>query len=242
MKSFSSSAPMSNRAACQLADRPGYTSKSSNKLHKPMLPSTHEAFFSLHLVAGVRVLRLQSSDGMNRLTRARVAALRDAVDEITTHPAPLIVTGNQKFFSVGADLQEIAALTSPAAYEFSWLGQRLMDAVERAPAPVCAAVSGYCMGGGLDLALACHHRIASPNAIFGHRGAALGLITGWGGTQRLSRLIGKSPALHMFAAAEKIDAQNALKSGLVDQLADNPVRAALRFAQGRQQADAPWKN
>ena len=68
------------------------------------------------------------------------------------------------------------------------------------------AISGYCMGGGLDLALACQHRIASPHAVFGHRGAALGLITGWGGTQRLPRLVGKGAALEMFVAAEKLNA------------------------------------
>jgi enoyl-CoA hydratase/carnithine racemase len=199
-----------------------------------MLPPAQGAFLSLHRTGGVRILELQSDDGMNRLTRARVAALIDALDKMTADPEPLIVTGNQKFFSVGADLREIASLTSPAAYEFSRLGQQLMDAVMCFPAPVCAAIYGYCMGGGLDLALACHHRIASPGAILGHRGAALGLITGWGGTQRLSRVIGKAQALHMFVAAEKIDAQNALQSGLVDHVVKNPLRAALRFARDRQ--------
>jgi enoyl-CoA hydratase/carnithine racemase len=198
-----------------------------------MQPAPHEAFFSLRRAGGARVLQLQSGDGTNRLTRARVAALIDALEEMTTDPRPLIITGNQRFFSVGADLQEIAALTSPAAYEFSQLGQRLMNAVAGFPELVCAAICGYCMGGGFDLALACHHRIASPDAIFGHRGTALGLITGWGGTQRLSRLAGKSAALHMFVAAEKIDAQSALQSGLVDRVARNPLRAALRFAQDR---------
>jgi len=74
------------------------------------------------------------------------------------------------------------------------MGQGLMKLIEQFPAPVYAAIYGYCMGGGLDLALACHRRIASPHAVFGHRGAALGLITGWGGTQRLPRLIGKTRA------------------------------------------------
>ncbi len=101
-----------------------------------------------------------------------------------------------------------------------------MAAIEHFPAPVYAAVSGYCMGGGLDLALACHCRIATPNAIFGHRGAALGLITGWGGTQRLPRLISKGRALEIFVTAEKINAQRALEIGLIDAIADNPVAEA----------------
>jgi enoyl-CoA hydratase/carnithine racemase len=83
------------------------------------------------------------------------------------------------------------------------------------------------MGGGLDLALACDRRTAHPRAIFGHRGAALGLITGWGGTQRLPRLIGKARALEMFVAAEKIHAQQALAIGLIDAIAPDPVSAAI---------------
>jgi enoyl-CoA hydratase/carnithine racemase len=103
-----------------------------------------------------------------------------------------------------------------------------MWSIEQFPAPVYAAVSGYCMGGGLDLALACHRRIASRHALFGHRGAALGLITGWGGTQRLPRLVGKDIALEMFLAAEKISAERGLAIGLVDALVDDPVAEALR--------------
>lgn len=84
------------------------------------------------------------------------------------------------------------------------------------------------MGGGLDLALACRRRIAAPSAVFGHRGAALGLITGWGGTARLPRLIGKGRALELFITAEKLNAQKALAIGLVDALASEPVAEARR--------------
>ncbi len=107
------------------------------------------------------------------------------------------------------------------------MGQRLMNAVARFPAPTIAAVHGYCMGGGLDLALACSRRIAGPHAIFGHRGAALGLITGWGGTQRLPRVVDKARALKMFVAAEKLHSREALSYGLVEAIADDPVVAAL---------------
>jgi enoyl-CoA hydratase/carnithine racemase len=141
---------------------------------------------------------------------------------------PIVITGNHRFFSAGADLNEIAALNGPAAYEFSKMGQTLMMEIEHFPAPVFAAISGYCMGGGLDLALACHFRIASPHAVFGHRGAALGLITGWGGTQRLPRLVGKPRALQMFVAAEKVSSREAFRIGLVDAIADDPVAEAIR--------------
>jgi enoyl-CoA hydratase/carnithine racemase len=111
------------------------------------------------------------------------------------------------------------------------MGQTLMNAVENFPAPTYAAISGYCMGGGLDLALACHRRIVSPDGMLGHRGAALGLITGWGGTQRLPRLVGKAKALEMFVAAERVNATDALGYGLVDAIAGDPVAEAARQIQ-----------
>ena len=152
--------------------------------------------------------------------------------EIDRDAKPLVITGNARFFSSGADLREISALTAPSAYEFSRMGQDLMRSIERFPAPVYAAVSGYCMGGGLDLALACHRRIAAPNAMFGHRGAALGLITGWGGTQRLPRIVGKAIALEMFVAAEKVSAHRALEIGLINALADDPIAEAVGALSG----------
>jgi enoyl-CoA hydratase/carnithine racemase len=184
--------------------------------------------FRLDNHLGVSVLRLQSEDRTNRLTRDCVLALTDTVDQLARENKPLVVAGNDRFFSAGADLEEISALYGPAAYEFSKIGQALMSTIDEFPAPVYAAISGYCMGGGLDLALACRYRIASPHTVFGHRGAALGLITGWGGTQRLPRLIGKGRALEMFVAAEKVTAVQALRVGLVDAIAADPVTEAVR--------------
>jgi len=183
------------------------------------------AFCRCESIASISVLRLCSEDGTNRLTRQCVLALTKAIQGLD--PRPFIITGNRKFFSAGADLHEIAALTGPDAYEFSRMGQRLMNGVASFPAPVYAAIYGYCMGGGLDLALACHYRFAHPDAVFGHRGAALGLITGWGGTQRLPRVVGKAKALEMFLAAEKLHAAQALRTGLVDAVAEDPVAAVL---------------
>lgn len=192
------------------------------------MTSAEETLYELEARGETAVLRLVSADGTNRLTRSRVQALTAVVEELAAHPpARLLITGNARFFSVGADLHEIAALHRPEALRFARMGQRLMNAVANFPAPTIAAIHGYCMGGGLDLALACGRRIAGPHALFGHRGAALGLITGWGGTQRLPRLIGKARALEMFLAAEKVSAAQALEIGLVDTVADDPVAAAL---------------
>lgn len=167
---------------------------------------------------------------MNRLTRDKLIALTAAIHEISSNDslvAPLVISGDTNF-SAGADLKEIASLTSPAAYAFSALGQDLMHSVSTFPMPVVAAITGHCMGGGFDLALACHRRIAAPNTVFGHRGAALGLITGWGGTQRLPRLIGKGRALELFITSEKISAARAFEIGLVDAVAAEPVAEAMR--------------
>ena len=187
--------------------------------------------FQIESLPHATLLRLTSLDGTNRLTRECVLTLTEAVLRLSEQARPLVIAGNAKFFSAGADLGEIATLTGPSALEFSKIGQRLMNAVAGFPAPVYAAIEGYCMGGGLDLALACHQRIASPHAIFGHRGAALGLITGWGGTQRLPRLVGKGRALQLFLAAEKVHAADALRIGLVDAVVADPVVQAVRRAE-----------
>lgn len=193
--------------------------------------SVSSPFFQVEFEDPARILRLKSPDGINRLTRDCVLKLTIAIDELKKGSnrqfRPLIVTGNREFFSVGADLNEIAALTGAEAYEFSAMGQALMNSIANYPAPVIAAIEGHCMGGGLDLALACHRRIAAPQSVFGHRGAALGLITGWGGTQRLPRLIGKGRALELFVAAEKLSATRAFEVGLVDSIANDPVAMVL---------------
>lgn len=174
------------------------------------------------------ILRLVSGDNTNRLTRARVLMLTETLEKLSlAPPSRLVITGNAHFFSAGADLHEIAELHGAEAFRFAHIGQRLMTTISNFPAPTVAAIHGYCMGGGLDLVLACQQRIAGQHAVFGHRGAALGLITGWGGTQRLPRLVGKSRALQMFLAAEKLHAGDALRYGLIHAIADDPLDAAL---------------
>ena len=185
-------------------------------------------------------VRLTSADETNRLTRACVLALTDALVSLSENAKPLIIAGNPKFFSAGADLTEIQALDAATGIAFAKIGQQLMNIIERFPRPVFAVVEGYCMGGGFDLALACHCRIASPHAIFGHRGAALGLMTGWGGTQRLPRLIGKTRTLALLAGAEKIHAGEALRIGLVDAIADDPIADALRRIHKNRYANRPF--
>jgi enoyl-CoA hydratase/carnithine racemase len=188
--------------------------------------------FQIDRQGHVLIFRLISDDNRNRLTHSFLESMHQALHDLTIEKCPLVITGNDEYFSVGADLNEIAELSGPGAYEFSKSGQMLMNLVAQFPAPVTSAISGFCMGGGLDLALACHQRIADPHATFGHRGAALGLMTGWGGTQRLPRLIGKARALQILAAAETISAGEALRIGLVDRISDDPFADAVRENQG----------
>lgn len=145
----------------------------------------------------------------------------------------VIFTGREKVFASGADLREIAALTPEGAREFAVRGQNLMDRIAALRQMTIAAINGYCFGGALDLALACDKRIASGNAAFAHPGVSLGIITGWGGTQRLPRLIGTARALVMFLTAEKFPAEAAFDWGLVDEIDDDPLRMALSLAVGK---------
>jgi enoyl-CoA hydratase/carnithine racemase len=222
-------------------------SRSPNGLRKLSPAQLRYAFalnphFILERDVRCNLLRLVSSDDTNLLSRSRVLALIEAVTHLggaSDGIRPLILTGNEKFFSAGADLHEIRDLTGTEAYEFARMGQALMDTVENFPAPVYAAIHGHCMGGGLDLALACHHRIAAPGTVFGHRGAALGLMTGWGGTQRLPRLLGKAQALQMFVVAEKLTAEQALRIGLIEAIADDPIAEVVQRI-GRGARNVGW--
>lgn len=156
----------------------------------------------------------------------------EELDEILNETAKneaiekIIFTGKQDVFASGADLREIAEITEKTAKDFARFGQNLMNKIANSSKLTIAAINGFCFGGALDLALACNKRIASPNAQFCHPGVGLGIITGWSGTQRLPRLIGEAAALEMFLTAKRIDAAEALRIGLIDEIAED----CLKFA------------
>lgn len=192
-----------------------------------------DQFFRITQEKCCLVFEIISPDQTNKLPLNLIVAITEKVEQLRLAAESgelrgLVITGNDKFFSAGADLNEIARLTGPEALTFSRTGQKLTSVVDHFPVPVIAAIRGYCMGGGMDLALACDCRIAAPDAVFGHRGASLGLITGWGGTQRLPRLVGKPRALQMFLLAEKVKADAALAAGLINEIHRDPVAQALR--------------
>jgi enoyl-CoA hydratase len=180
----------------------------------------------------VLLVRLNRPTERNPLSIAILQALQAelpkwfASDRIKT----IIFTGTADVFASGANIRELVTLDSRTAREFTELGQKLLNDIAATRQTTIAAINGYCIGGGLDLALACDLRIASTNAKFAHPGARLGIITGWGGTQRLPRLIGRTRAFEMFLTTRTQGAAEALLTGLVDLVADPVVAEALRIA------------
>jgi enoyl-CoA hydratase/carnithine racemase len=166
-------------------------------------------------VNDVALLSLETPDAFPQLTLDVLNNLAREIARVPSSVAGVVVTGNERAFAVGADIQQLSQLSPLEANEFSRDAQRALLSIARSPIPVIAAIRGYCLGGGLDLALACHARIATPDAIFAHPGGALGILTGWGGTQRLPRLIGRSRALSMLVTGYRLDAREALDCGLI---------------------------
>ena len=142
----------------------------------------------------------------------------------------VIFTGTDDVFASGANIRELAQLDTGAALQFSEFGQDLFQTIADARQITIAAINGYCMGGGLDFALACDIRVASTAAVFSHPGAKLGIITGWGGTQRLPRLVGRARALEFFATARRYSSAAALEMGLISRVGDPAVGCALGCA------------
>lgn len=165
-----------------------------------------------------------SSDTLNELANV-VASLTARKDLLA-----IIFSGSEDVFASGADIRELAKLDPARARDFSRFGQKLFQSLADAPQVTIAAINGYCMGGGLDLALACDIRIASPQAVFRHPGARLGIITGWGGTQRLPRLIGRARSLEFFLTTRLIKSQEALEIGLVSRISADVLAAAVAIA------------
>jgi enoyl-CoA hydratase len=162
--------------------------------------------------------------------------LHRIIDETKTNKAikTVTLTGADDVFASGADLREIAQVTGgEAAREFALRGQTLMNKIANLDQLTIAAINGFCFGGALDLALACGKRIASPDALFSHPGADLGIMTGWGGTQRLPRLVGEAKALEMFMTAKRVSADEALQIGLVNRISENPLETALKLSRGK---------
>lgn len=193
-------------------------------------------------MADVTNLLLESSDGimtitinreskLNALNISAIAELQEAFRQVLddTSIKGVILTGaGEKAFVVGADIEEFSSLSEISARKFSEKGQKVFQMIEKCPTPVIAVVNGFALGGGCELAMACHMRIATEAAKFGQPEVNLGVVPGYGGTQRLPQLIGKGRALEYMMTAEMIDAKLASKLGLVNYVVSDKAMATQK--------------
>jgi len=189
----------------------------------------------------VSVLSVHRPDVLNALNRETLEEIEACAGAFAADPeqGALIVTGSgAKSFVSGADIQELAALDPRGAEEISRFGQRAFETLENAPKPVIAAINGYALGGGCELALACHVRLASDNAVLGLPEVSLGIIPGYGGTQRLPRLIGTGRAVELLMTGRRVKADEAERIGLVHRV----VPRDQLLAEAEQLAQAILKN
>lgn len=164
-------------------------------------------------------ITINRSDKLNAINNTVMTELGAVIDEVYTNPEikSAIITGSgHKAFAAGADIGELLGLTVEQGKNLAQKGQNTFQKIENCPKPVVAAVNGFALGGGNELAMACHFRIASDNAKFGQPEVNLGLIPGYGGTQRLVQLIGKGRAIEMMITGNMIDANTALQYGLIN--------------------------
>jgi enoyl-CoA hydratase len=176
------------------------------------------SLLTLTVADRVATLTINRPDKLNALNDALIAELGSAIEEIRTRGdiAGAIVTGAGRAFVAGADIAELAAQGPVDGKARARAGQEVFRRFETSPKPVVAAVNGFALGGGCELAMACHVRLASETAKFGQPEVKLGIAPGYGGTQRLARLVGKGRALQLLLTAEMIDAREAHRIGLVN--------------------------
>jgi enoyl-CoA hydratase len=172
-----------------------------------------------HTENNVLTITINRPDKLNALTSGTLNELNDILvkSRINDDVHVVVITGaGQKAFVAGADITEFTSLDAEGGRMLSKRGNQIFDAIENYPKPVIAAVNGFALGGGLELALSCHIRIASDNARMGLPEVTLGLIPGYGGTQRLSQMIGKGKAFELIFTADIIKADEALALGLLN--------------------------
>jgi len=167
------------------------------------------------------IIKINRAYKLNALNILTLKELRDTIVSLqdNSEVSSIIITGTgDKAFAAGADINELSRMTKETGLEYAMNGQKTFTAIEQCRKPVIAAVNGYALGGGCELAVACHFRTASENAVFGQPEINLGIIPGYGGTQRLTRLINSGRALEYILTGEMIKADEALKIGLISKI------------------------
>lgn len=177
----------------------------------------------LSLADSILTITISRPESLNALNIETIGEIKIAMEEAYDNPevGGIIITGaGEKAFVAGADITEIAELNEMNGRRFAENGQEVFAAIENCEKPVIAAVNGFALGGGCELAMACHFRLASANAKFGQPEVNLGIIPGYGGTQRLTQLIGKGRAMELMMTGEMISAEKALEIGLVNHVTE----------------------
>jgi len=167
----------------------------------------------------ILTLTINRPEKLNALNQQTLVEIKSAIDDAQDNQdiAAIIITGSgDKSFIAGADISELAKSNAITGMKFATFGQKVMNTIEQSSKPVIAAINGFALGGGCELAMSCHIRVASENAMFGQPEIKLGVIPGFGGTQRLVRLIGKGRALEMNLLGNMIDSNRAYEIGLVN--------------------------
>ncbi|MEA2568980.1 MAG: enoyl-CoA hydratase [Acidobacteriota bacterium] len=183
----------------------------------------------------IAIITIDRPKVLNALNAQTVAEIGEAFEQVRNDDAVravILTGGGEKAFVAGADINELATMNPITGKETAERGQRVFTAIERFPKPVIAAVNGFALGGGCELALACHLRIASDKAQLGLPEVTLGIIPGYGGTQRMARLLGKGKALELICTGDRIPADEAERIGLVNKIvpADQLMASAEEMA------------
>jgi enoyl-CoA hydratase len=173
---------------------------------------------------GVLVITINRPEKLNALNKVVISELAEEIENIETNKeikAAIITGSGPKAFVAGADISEFTNLDASGGMELAAKGQKaVFDRIENCPKPIIAAVNGFALGGGCELAMACHFRLASNNAKFGQPEVNLGLIPGYGGTQRLTQLIGKGRAMELLMTGNMIDVGEAYRIGLINHVTE----------------------
>jgi enoyl-CoA hydratase len=176
-------------------------------------------FIKLSIEGGITTIMLSRPEALNALNAQLLDELKQAVEQSLADPVvkSIILTGDgDKAFVAGADIKELASLSQSQATELSKRGQKLFKMIEDSPKPVIAAINGFALGGGCELAMSCHMRIATEASKFGQPEVNLGIIPGYGATQRLTQIVGRGKALELMLTGDIIGAAEAKQLGLVN--------------------------
>jgi enoyl-CoA hydratase/carnithine racemase len=184
---------------------------------------------------GYRIVWISRESPLNPLNMETLEEIEKVLN--MEKKEPIIIAGRNRAFSAGADINNFLQMNESAAFEFADSGHRVMNSISSYPFPVIAAIHGYALGGGFELALACDVRICTPDAQLGLPEVTLGIVPGFGGTQRLKEIIGEGNAFYFATTGKRITAERSLQLGIVSEISDKVVERAEEIAS--EYADLP---